>query len=162
VSYAWNLLPDAPAAAPATTTTEALPEASAGLAFLGFGVLRAFQRDQKNDFASGGGMANLNGRLGQILGTKADSTAGPGELPWRSDFGSRLHLLRHKNNNDALPGLARVMILEALGRWEKNILVTGVERLELGTPRRLVLRVHYRLVDQSGGTLVESFVDVPV
>lgn len=131
------------------------------LAFLGVGALRPFQRDQKNDWANAGGQRNLNARIGQILGTKADSTAGPGELPWRSDFGSRLHLLRHRNNNEALPGLARVMILEALGKWEKNIIVTSVERLELGTPRKVFLRVHYRLVDPTGVSLAAGHTDVP-
>lgn len=131
------------------------------LAFLGFGLLRPFQRDEKNDFANAGGQKNLNARIGQILGTKADSTAGPGELPWRTDFGSRLHLLRHRNLNDALPGLAKVMILEALGKWEKSIIVTSVERIELGTPRQLFLRVHYRLVDPTGATLADGATDVP-
>jgi phage baseplate assembly protein W len=166
VPLSWPLLPDPSAvlpSAPGAGTASSSATAERGqLAFLGSGVLRPFQRDQKNDFAHGGGRALLSSRIGQILGTKADSTAGPGELPWRTNFGSRLHLLRHRNNALALAELARVMILEALGTWERNITVTSVTPVETGNPRKLLLDVRYKLVDQSGATLVEDVASVPL
>lgn len=162
----WPLLPDPSPSSPTPAVSGSAAGSAFGergqLAFLGFGILRPFIRDAKNDFANAGGSKLLASRIGQILGTKADSTAGPGELPWRTNFGSRIHLLRHRNNSDALAEFARVMILEALATWEKNVIVTSVTALELGTPRKLTLDVRFKLVDQSGATLVEDVASVPL
>lgn len=161
----WPLIPDPVASTALLPGSSAATGASAErgqLAFLGYGLLRPFQRDAKRDFANGGGRRLLSARIGQILGTKADTTASPGELPWRTDFGSRLHILRHRNNTEALAELARVIIVEALARWERNVIVTAVEALELGEPRQLVLRVGYRLVDQSGAALAEDTTSIPL
>lgn len=133
--------------------------------FLGNGLFRPFRRDQKADFAAGTGLDLVKAAVGQILGTKADSAAGPGEIPWRTDFGSRIHLLRHKNI-DAVTDLATVMIQEALSKWEPRlrvVRVTVVRSDDQRERRQLILRVRFNVVDSGGRTvLANQDVAVPV
>lgn len=95
--------------------------------FLGVGILRPFRRDQKSDFAAAGGEALIRSAVGQVLGTMCSSDFTQGELPFRSEFGSLLHLLRHQKNNNVLQELARVYVVDALKRWEPRVVVTGVQ-----------------------------------
>ena len=94
---------------------------------LGFGLIRPFRRDRKTDFAAAGGEAVVRSAVGQILGTMAASDVTPGELPWRTELGSLLHLLRHQKNDAALQELARVHVVDALRRWEPRVQVTTVQ-----------------------------------
>lgn len=96
-------------------------------AHLGFGLVRPFQRDEKNDFANTGGAALVKSAVGQILGTRAGSDFTQGELAWNTEFGSLLYMLRHQNNDVALQALARTYVVEALRRWEPRVLVKDVE-----------------------------------
>jgi phage baseplate assembly protein W len=118
--------------------------------FAATGLLRPFRRDQKNDFASGSGADKVAACVGQVLGTKATSPGGVGELPWRPDFGSNLRVLRQQNNDDVLGDLGVVYVGEALRKWEPRARVTKV------TPRRplggdkLVLDVRFDVVDGAG------------
>jgi uncharacterized protein len=50
-----------------------------------------------------------------------------GELPWRTEFGSLLHLLCHQKNDRVLQELARVYVVDALKRWEPRVVVTSVQ-----------------------------------
>jgi len=94
--------------------------------FLGFGPIRPFQRDLRSDFAAAGGERLIRSAVGQILGTVGSSEFTLGELPWRSDFGSLLHVLRHRRNDHVLQELARVYVVDALKRWEPRVIVTAV------------------------------------
>jgi phage baseplate assembly protein W len=107
--------------------------------FLGYGLVRPFVRDQKNDFANGGGVANVKACVGEVLGVRASNDGGsaPGELRWRPLFGSLLYLLRH-SQGPALPQLARHFIAEALLRWEPR--VTNVDVTAAFFPSQLLLR----------------------
>jgi phage baseplate assembly protein W len=96
-------------------------------AFLGFGLLRPFRRDAKSDWADDGGEAVIRSAVGQILGTMAGSDFTQGECPWRTEFGSLVHLLRHQKNDAALQELARVYVVDALKRWEPRVQVTSVQ-----------------------------------
>ena len=91
------------------------------------GLLRPFRRDRKADFAAGSGEALIRAAVGQILGTMAASEFTPGELPWRTEFGSGLHLLRHQRNDALLQEFARIHVVDALKRWEPRIRVTSVQ-----------------------------------
>jgi phage baseplate assembly protein W len=97
---------------------------------LGRGLIRPFRRDQKTDFAATGGAALVKAAVGQILGTMCSDPNRPemqGEMPWRTEFGSLLYLLRHRKNDDALAALARSHVGTALARWEPRVRVTNVE-----------------------------------
>ena len=93
---------------------------------LSFGLLRPFRRDQKADFAASGAEQVIRSAVGQILGTVGSSDFTQGELPWRTEFGSLLHLLRHQKNDRVLQELARVYVVDALKRWEPRVVVTAV------------------------------------
>lgn len=97
-----------------------------GEGFLGRCVVRPFRRDKKGDFANEGGAALVKAAVGQVLGTICDSGATSGELPWRTDFGSQIELLRH-SSEAIVPHLARVYVLDALQRWEPRVLVKDVK-----------------------------------
>ena len=90
-----------------------------------------FRRDAR-DFARASGVDLLLNKAEQVLGTEADSPRGSGELPWRTSFGSVLHLLRHRPNDAGLAELARVHARDALARWVPGARVTGcaVEQIE--------------------------------
>ena len=146
----YSLLSEETTGAP-TSTAAAFAEPYSSLSggeFLGFGLLRPFRRDLKSDFASAGGETLLRSAVGQVLGTMAQSEVTQGELPWRTEFGSRLHLLRHHKNDAVLQELARAYVVEALKRWEPRIVVTSVNatREPLEGTNVLTLRIRYNLI----------------
>lgn len=116
--------------------------------FLGFGLLRPLRRDQKADFAAAGGEQLIRSAVGQILGTIGSSEATPGELPWRTEFGSLLYRLRHQKNDHVLQELARVYIVDALKRWEPRIAVTAVTvgREQHDGDNVLAIRLRYDVI----------------
>jgi uncharacterized protein len=75
------------------------------------GLLVPFRRDKKSDFASGVGADLLHSDAEQVLGTQ------PGELPWRTEFGTELDRLRHRQNTEIVRELGRVYTRDALRRW---------------------------------------------
>jgi phage baseplate assembly protein W len=116
--------------------------------FLGFGLLRPFRRDQKADFAAAGGAAVVKSAVGQVLGTIGASEFTQGELPWRTEFGSLLHLLRHQKNDHVLQELARVYVVDALKRWEPRVVVTSVDvtRDDQSGENILTIRIRYNIL----------------
>jgi hypothetical protein len=82
-------------------------------------------RRAARDLATASGDDLLLAKAEQILATEADSPAGGGELPWRTAFGSTIHLLRHRPNDDAQGELGRVRARDALVRWLPSARVTG-------------------------------------
>lgn len=116
--------------------------------FLGAGILRPFRRDQKSDFAAAGGEALIRSAVGQVLGTMCSSDFTQGELPFRSEFGSLLYLLRHQRNDNVLQELARVYVVDALKRWEPRVVVTGVQvtREQQDGENVLAIRIRYDVI----------------
>lgn len=97
---------------PYNTTTD-------GRSFLGFGLLVPFRRDGRGDFAAGSDVALVRASAEQVLGTECTHGTAAGELPWRPEFGSKLHLLRFRNVDDPVTrALAKQYVAEALARWE--------------------------------------------
>ena len=117
---------------------------------LGFGLLRPFRRDLRSDFAAAGGEQLVRSAVGQILGTVGSSDFTQGEVPWRSAFGSLLHLLRHQRNDHVLQELARVYVVEALRRWEPRVVVTAVQVIRAQLDGKNVLSI--RLIYNVGST----------
>lgn len=118
---------------------------------LGFGLLSPLRRDKKSDFAAAGGEALVRSSVQQILGTIGASDFTQGELPWRTEFGSLLFLLRHQKNDVALRELAKVYVADALRRWEPRVVITNltIQRLEDGEGNKLVIRLRYNVIQRN-------------
>jgi phage baseplate assembly protein W len=134
--------------------------------FLGFGLTRPFQRDLRSDFAAAGGEQLVRSAVGQILGTVGSSDFTQGEMPWRTDFGSMLHVLRHQRNDTLLQELARVYVVDALKRWEPRVVVTSVQtnREQRDGGNVLAIRLRYNVISTTtpGNNVVLSSVEQTV
>lgn len=134
--------------------------------FLGFGILRPLRRDKKNDWAAAGGEALVRSAVGQILGTMAASDFTQGEVPWRTEFGSLIHLLRHQKNDAVLQELARVHVADALKRWEPRVQLTSVQvtRERDRGENVLALRIRYNIISANvpGNNVVVAGVEQTV
>jgi phage baseplate assembly protein W len=125
-SFSWSI---ASAAVPTPTPTPGggaqQPEGrGAGLRKLG--LLRPFQRNGISDFASGSGPERWRAAVGQVLGTRCSSENGEGEVPWRQEFGSLMHLVKHRNNDTVTAELVRHYASDALSRWLPQVKVKEV------------------------------------
>jgi uncharacterized protein len=131
--------------------------------FLGNGLLRPFRRDQKADFAAAGGEEVIKSAVGQVLGTMGSSDFTQGEIAWRTEFGSLLHLLRHQKNDSVLQELARVYVVDALKRWEPRVQVTSVQvtRERLDGENVLAIRLKYNVISTNtpGNNVILSGVE---
>lgn len=123
-----------PLVTPTVTSTEggaaARPYATrTDKAYLGYGLLAPFVRDQKGDFANAGGVELVKSCVAEVLGTDCASEDGKvqGELPWDPEFGSLLFLLRHRQMDEVLVQVARVYIADALRRWEPRVRLSDVQ-----------------------------------
>lgn len=96
------------------------PRISAATA-LGGGIVRPFRRTEHQDFANDSGVAEVLSCIGQVLGTEL------GSLPWRVDFGAGLQRLRHRNNTNDFVELARVLIDDAIRKWEPRAQLHDVQ-----------------------------------
>lgn len=133
--------------------------------FLGHGLLMPFRRDRARDFAAGGGEAAVRAAVQQVLGTVGASDFTQGELSWRTEFGSLLHLLRHQKSDVALHELAQVYVRDALRRWEPRVRVWRVDvtQIEDEDGAKLVIRLRYDIVPADGaGAPVRAGVDQTV
>ncbi len=92
---------------------------------LGRGLIRPLQRDGKGDFVNATGPALVEAAIVQILATAASSAKAEGELPWRTEFGSWIYLLRHSGNDELVELLARRYVADAIRRWLPRVAVTG-------------------------------------
>lgn len=91
----------------------------------------------------------------QILGTRQ------GERFMNPEFGSRLNDLVFEQNDEVLKGLIRHYVVDAIRRWEKRVVITGVtfddaqENIDLNL---LLAHISYRLIQsQVDGNLVYPF-----
>ena len=128
---------------------------------IGYGLLRPFQRGAR-DFVAGGGADAVRSSVGQILGTLGASATTQGEIPWRTDLGSGLALLRHQKNDVTLQELARVYVAGALQRWEPRARVTGVKvtRERQEGKDVLAIRVRYSITPAGGRALPDLQQDI--
>jgi phage baseplate assembly protein W len=148
----WTLLPLP--VTPDLQSEDPAAQAAASVIFLGRGLLRPFVRDEKNDFANGSGADLVRAAVGQVLGTRTSTAQTIGELPWRPEFGSLLHTLRHSNNNDMLTQIAKGFVVDALRRWEPRVRVTGFainrRRSMPGGPEDVLeIIVRYNVIDRN-------------
>lgn len=91
------------------------------------GILTPFRRDKKNDFASGDGDELLKSQVIQVIMIEGDTPKSSGELPWRTELGSAIHLARYHQNDAVITELARVFVRDALKKWLPEVTVTGLD-----------------------------------
>jgi hypothetical protein len=105
-------------------------------------LLIPFRRDKKRDFAVGSAEALLASKVRQALLTEGATARSSGELPWRTNFGAGLALLRHQRNDAALQELARVHVRDALKRWvpSAQLVSLSVEQVDSSVTLRVRVR----------------------
>ena len=116
-------------------------------AFLGYGIVRPLRRDAR-DFAAAGGKVLVNSAVGQILGTRASTERSQGELKWRPNFGSKLHMLRFRKGA-VVDEMARIWTREALATWEPRVNVSDVVTTFNQQTRKRTIKVFSNLIDQN-------------
>lgn len=141
--FKWPIVNQSTGSVPGATQDV---ETGATPVFLGFGLIRPFRRDLKNDFASAGGERLVRSSVGQILGTKAQGERAFGELPWRPDFGSKFYLLKFKKE-PVLSELARVYAQESLRLWEPRVRVSSARPTFNRDRREMRVRIKFDLID---------------
>lgn len=117
----------------------------------GYGLLFPLRREH-NDFSAGTGTPLLRSAVRKVLGTKAAGFGGrsAGTYPWRLNFGSFIHLLRHSNFRGIEGDLGIVYCSEALRTWEQRVDAVP-ERTEMKRDDRAMrIRVYWLPVDPSG------------
>lgn len=114
---------------------------------MGRSLLIPFRRDKQRDFASGTGAELLASKVRQALLTESATACSSGELPWRTNFGSAVSLLRHQRNDAVLRELARVYVRDALRIWVPEAQVMGLSVEQAGSALVLRLRVRERGVE---------------
>lgn len=145
-SYEWQILHP-------TVPVPVLPT-GAGVSlrvpdFLGYGLAVPFARGA-HDFVAVGGSEKVRVCVVQILGTRCESPFTRGELPWRTEFGSILALLRHKPNDEILGEIALAYATDAIGRWEPRAQTTSVRTTESAIrPRKLDLAVKFTVITRN-------------
>lgn len=105
-------------------------------------LLIPFRSDKKRDFAVDSGEALLASKVRQALLTEGATVRSSGELPWRTNFGASLALLRHQRNDAALKELARVYVRDALKRWDPGAQLVALTVEQSGP--ELILRVRVK------------------
>lgn len=131
----------------------------------GRALVRPFQRNAINDFASASGEERFIAALGQVLGTRCTSARAQGEVPWRPDFGSLLDQLRHRNPGPVTTELARQYVVDAVKKWIPSVRIINVSasREMTDNGERLVVNVSYAMVtNNTGQTLKEGVLKLPV
>ena len=68
----------------------------------------------------------------RIRHSNHESARSSGELPWRTNLGAGLGLLRHRANDAVLRELARVYVRDALKRWVPGARLVGLVALRDG------------------------------
>jgi len=95
----------------------------------------------------GSGEALLASKVRQALLTEGATARSSGELPWRTNFGAGLALLRHQRNDAALKELARIYVRDALKRWVPSAQIVSVAVEQEASTLSLRVRVRDRGVE---------------
>jgi hypothetical protein len=118
----------------------------------GRGILCPFQRDGKGDFANGDGLPLLRSDIGELLGIIGPARAEPGEVPWRTDLGSRVVFLKHRGiHAEMTRATAELETSGAIRKWDRRVVVgpTQITSGELAETA-LSVRVTFRPASQPG------------
>jgi phage baseplate assembly protein W len=150
VESSYSLIPEVAPASPSTASS--LDASSFAFAqIVGVGLVVPFQRGP-SDFNASGSIEMIESSISQVLGVRARSARTGGELPWRSEFGSKFDLLRHKKAESLITlATARSFAIEAITRWLPEIRLKSVEAtvrksVDGRTKNGILIRVSYDLV----------------
>jgi phage baseplate assembly protein W len=152
----WPLLPDpetpnSSIVAPSTAQEQAASAAARGVpSFIGRGIRRPFVRDQKNDFATAEGIDLIQANIVQAIGIKGPTAKSVGEVPWRTEMGSRLHILRLQNNRESSQAFAASAAQDAVRQWEPRARVTRTTLERLIDQRKILVRSKFEIVEPTG------------
>ena len=122
----------------------------------GHGVLRPFVRDGQGDWAHASDISLVRANVGQVLGTLASSASAHGELRWKPEFGSLLHLLRFRNLDETTAELARTHVVDALINWLTRVRVQDSRVVLDYDNTRLVITIVYDVLATNRRTTLAS------
>lgn len=119
---------------------------------IGRGLLFPLRRGP-SDFESGTGETLLKSNVRKVVATRAAGFSGKlhGEYPWRKNFGSWIHLLRHSNLTQIRADFAIVYLSMALGRWEPRVEAMtdkSFAQRDPGSSRTQRIRLYFRASGQ--------------
>ena len=118
-------------------------------------LLIPFRRDRKRDLATGEAEALLASKVRQVLLTDGSTPRSSGELPWRTNFGAGLGLLRHQASEVLLRELAHTYVREAVARWIPGAQLASLELQQSGPAMAMRVRV------RAGGHLTTADLTLP-
>lgn len=88
----------------------------------GTGVICPFQRDGKGDFVNGGGLRLLASDVKELIGIMGPTRTQPGELPWRTEIGSRAMAMKHRRMHpEMVRATADQMVSATVRKYEKRV-----------------------------------------
>lgn len=132
------------------------PGSSVTRTVIGGSVIAPFRRDGKGDIANAAGFELIRSNVELILGTIASSNYTLGELPWRPEFGSLLHLLRFRNNDDILRELAQQYVIDAIELWEPRVRIKNSRIEQDVTARTLKIIIVYDVISRRRDVLASD------
>ena len=90
----------------------------------GSGIVCPFRRDGKGDFANNSGLVVLKSDVAELLGIIGPSASEPGELPWDTERGARLIVLKHRGiHKEMTRATAEQMAAGTIRRYEPRVQV---------------------------------------
>lgn len=122
----------------------------------GSGLVAPFRRDGKGDFVHAADITLVRSNLMQVLHTIGSSGSTVGEIPWRPEFGSLLHLLRYRNLDETTIALAQTHVLDAIKRWLPRVRVKKTTALANLAENSLTLTVHYDILSSTKRSVLAS------
>jgi len=123
----------------------------------GHGIICPFIRDGKGDFAHGTGRALLRSDIAELIGIIGPTATTPGELPWNTEIGSRVLLMKHRRMHvEMIRATADQMAAGVVRRWEKRARPGPTEVVVDYNRQEMRLRFSYIPLGRSTAQGVES------
>jgi len=122
----------------------------------GQGIVCPFQRDGKGDFTNDLGLALLRSDIGELIGVIGPTAQQPGELPWNTEIGSRVLMLKHRGlHSEMVRATAEQTVGAAIRVWEDRARVGPVETITDPLATELRIRASYIPIGKKGGSQPE-------
>jgi phage baseplate assembly protein W len=164
MTVAWPLLaePQTPAVPVVVVTRSETGRSIDTAGITGRGIVRPFRRDLKRDFANGTGVELVASEIAQALGTVAQNELSSGELPWRTEFGCILHLLRLQNLTPVLAAKAQAFVARALRQWVPRVRITSIRVERSVEQTALIIRLRWTLIAEGTERVLVSGLETEI